>query len=251
VEAKSIASNAVAEAWRPSREAALKSRPCGAQKFAQRRHIRPVAPHAPGIDRQPEHFGLLDAQPRIIKLREAIAFGGRQAIPSRRCHRTWRAVIVPPLPNNIEEVVPVSAIPHNFLPRAPDAVYRMQLRRFGFLRVSRRAVPSLEPIGASPGPISGAKSVADSNAAGSGMYPPILACSQSVIAAFARPPRPLSAPHHTYVYLHLVRAWPSGVLTPEAPRSFAAHGGRSFLTGSTGWYTFSKLTIRLSRKKIA
>src|SRR5271163_3021670 len=99
----------------------LETRAAGAIELAQRGDIRAVGADAAGVHGQTEIFRLLDAQAGLVQFGEAVAFRGHQAIAVRKVHGTRRAMRAPPFPDNQEEVVPVSSIPHTFLPSCPDA----------------------------------------------------------------------------------------------------------------------------------
>src|SRR5271155_4156784 len=97
----------------------LETRAAGAIELAQRGDIRAVGADAAGVHGQTEIFRLLDAQAGLVQFGEAVAFRGHEAIAVRKVHGTRRAMRAPPFPDNQEEVVPVSSIPHAFLPSCP------------------------------------------------------------------------------------------------------------------------------------
>jgi hypothetical protein len=73
---------------------------------------------------------LFDAEAGIIELGQAVTLGRRQAVASRQVDRARRAMRVPALSNDIEELVPVSPIPHDVLPSA-NAIDWMHPNAFG------------------------------------------------------------------------------------------------------------------------
>jgi hypothetical protein len=61
---------------------------------------------------------LFDTEAGVIELGQAVSFGWRDAVASRKVDRAWRAMRVPSLSYDVEEVVPVSPVPHDVLPYA-------------------------------------------------------------------------------------------------------------------------------------
>jgi hypothetical protein len=126
----------------------LESRTRRAQKFPQRRNIRPIRAHAPCIHRQPQHLRLLDAYAGIVQLRQAISFRRRQP-PPRPVQRAKRAMVVPALPYNVEEIIPIPAIPHDVLPCAPGPQIPLEIVMDAALLLS---VASNFQLGPGPAP---------------------------------------------------------------------------------------------------
>src|SRR5690348_3121231 len=90
----------------------------GAHEHLKGGDIGLVAADAQGIHGQAEHFGLFQAKSCIIKLSQAVAFGGNQAITGGAVHgaRRIRYGSAPAYP--VEKVVPVPADPHGPSPRS-------------------------------------------------------------------------------------------------------------------------------------
>jgi hypothetical protein len=91
----------------------------GADEFAQGGNVGAVGADAAGVHGEAESFGLLDAEAGVVQFSEAVPFGGDEAIAARTVHGTQRAMVVPALAYDIEEVVPVSPVPHGVLPHVP------------------------------------------------------------------------------------------------------------------------------------
>src|ERR1700693_4757436 len=113
-----------------ARERFLEARAGSSDVVSERRDIRSVGSHAARVNRQTQVLCLFDAEAGIVELRQAVALGRRQAVASRQVDRARRAMRVPALSNDIEELVPVSPIPHAVLPSA-DSVDWMQPNAFG------------------------------------------------------------------------------------------------------------------------
>jgi hypothetical protein len=94
----------------------LKAGAGGADVFAESGDVGAQGADTAGVHGHTEIFCLLDAETGIIEFGEAVAFRGREAISARHIHRARRAVGVPPLSNDVEEVVPISPVPHHILP---------------------------------------------------------------------------------------------------------------------------------------
>src|SRR5277367_7063364 len=116
-------------------ELSLETRAAGAIELAERGDVGTVGADAAGIHGQTEIFRLLDAQAGLIQFGEAVAFRGHQTIAVRKIHGTRRAMCAPPFPDNQEEVVPVSSIPHTFLPRCPGAGIGCTPGEFGSMKI--------------------------------------------------------------------------------------------------------------------
>ena len=84
----------------------------GADVFAQRADVGAVGADAAGVHGQAEDLRLLDAQAGVVKLGEAVAFGGHEAIAVRPIERARRSLHPRALHHDIEEIVPVPAVPH-------------------------------------------------------------------------------------------------------------------------------------------
>src|SRR5690348_5288041 len=89
----------------------------GAEGHLERGHIGLVAADAQGVHRQAQHFGLFEAKSCIIKLSQAVALGGNQAIAGGAVHRARRIrhCSAPAYP--VEKVVPIPSDPHGPSPR--------------------------------------------------------------------------------------------------------------------------------------
>src|SRR6185437_1241187 len=84
----------------------------GANVFAQRGDVGAVRADAASIDWQTEKLRLLNAQAGIIEFGEAIAFDGHKPIATREVERSRRALHARFLQYDIEELVPIPAVPH-------------------------------------------------------------------------------------------------------------------------------------------
>jgi hypothetical protein len=91
----------------------------GAEIFAQGCYVRAVRADAAGIHGEAEALGLLDAQARVVKFGEAVAFSRQHAVAPCEVHRSRRPMQVVPLSNYVEELVPVTTVPHTSLPKLP------------------------------------------------------------------------------------------------------------------------------------
>src|ERR1700732_2403 len=92
---------------------ASNARASRADEFAKRSYIWSVGTDATGIHGQAEIFRLLDAKAGVVELSEAVTFRGNQAVAPRQIHRARRPARIPRLSYDVEEVVPISPIPHN------------------------------------------------------------------------------------------------------------------------------------------
>ena len=93
----------------------------GAEILPQGCYVRVVRTHAASVHGEAEALGLLDAQAGVVKLGEAVTFSRQQYSGCRpgKIHRPRRAVRTVPLSNYVEELVPVTTVPHAFLPNLP------------------------------------------------------------------------------------------------------------------------------------
>jgi hypothetical protein len=87
----------------------------GAEIVSQRCNVRPIGTDAAGVNGKAEALRLIDAQTGVVEFSEAVAFGGREAVGPGTVHRTERAAHVPSLSHDIEEIVPISTVPHRGL----------------------------------------------------------------------------------------------------------------------------------------
>src|ERR1700735_3297175 len=126
------------------RAGTLEARPSRANEFAQRSDVWSVGAHTTGIHGQSQHLCLLDTKAGVVKFCEAVAFRRHQAVAPRQIHRPRRPMRASRLSYDIEEIVPVSPIPHNSS-RAPGKAL-MHRHRFRSLRNSRPTAspPELE-----------------------------------------------------------------------------------------------------------
>jgi hypothetical protein len=98
----------------------LETRASSADIFTKRGDVGSVGTHASSIYGESEQLSLLDAQAGIVELGEAIAFGGYEAIEHGSIQRPWWATLGGSLVDDVEELSPVSTVPH-FAPLFPWA----------------------------------------------------------------------------------------------------------------------------------
>src|SRR5215468_9127275 len=111
----------------------LETRASSADIFTKRGDVGSVGTHAPSIYGESEQLGLLDAQAGIVEFGEAIAFGGYETIEHGSIERPRRAALGGSLVDDVEELSPVSTVPH-FAPLLPvgwPSCDWMQKNRFG------------------------------------------------------------------------------------------------------------------------
>jgi hypothetical protein len=103
----------------------------GAEVLSQSCHVRAVRADAAGIHGKPKALGLLDAQAGIIEFREAVAFSRQNAVAPGKINRSRRAIRAVPFSNYVEELVPVTTVPHGFLPNLPTRSIGCSIGKIG------------------------------------------------------------------------------------------------------------------------
>jgi hypothetical protein len=88
----------------------------GADVFAESGDVGAERADTACVNGDAEIFGLFDAETGIIEFGEAVAFRGCEPISAGHIHGARRPVRMPPLSYDVEEVVPISAVPHHILP---------------------------------------------------------------------------------------------------------------------------------------
>jgi len=118
----------------------------GADKFAQGGDVGAVGADAAGVHGEAEIFGLLDAEAGVVEFGEAVAFGRREPVAARAVHGAQRAMIVPALAHDIEEVVPISPVPHGVLPHVPVQAIGCRRGAMGSMKIGAARLNSPNPL---------------------------------------------------------------------------------------------------------
>ncbi len=104
---------AVARFW--NNRGDYKARARGTHIIPKRGDVGAVGADATRVHWQSKKLGLFDAEACIVQFSQAISFSRGEAVAQGSVHRTRRPIHLPALSYDMEEIVPISPVPHEAL----------------------------------------------------------------------------------------------------------------------------------------